>query len=75
MAIGIDKEMRARAKRDDKYLFQVSLDSKYLSEETKAKFRGKAPTQFKFDIAGPLAPKQAVELWQLISKWRKADLV
>ena len=44
MAIAIDKTMRERAKSDDKYLFQVSLDPKYLSKATRNKLKGKAPT-------------------------------
>ena len=75
MAVAIDKSMRERAQKDDKYLLQISLDSKYLSEATRKKFRGKAPTQFKFDLSGPLGPNEAVELWRLLTKWRKADKV
>lgn len=75
MAIAIDKQMRERAKADDKYLYQISLDPKYLSDKMRKRFRGKAPTGFKFDIAGPLGPKQAVELWELCLKWQKRKLV
>lgn len=75
MAVPIDKEMRERAKRDDKYLFQVSLDPKYLSDETRAKFRGKAPTGFMFAMSGPLGPAEAVVLWKLIKKWQEAEKV
>lgn len=75
MAIAIDKTMRERAKSDDKYLFQVSLDPKYLSEATRKKFRGKAPTTVHFQMSGPLGPVEAVELWKLLRKWQEKELV
>lgn len=65
MATAITKEMRERAKKDDKYLFQVALYPTYLSEEAKAKFRGKAPTQFNFELTGPLSGEDAITLWRL----------
>lgn len=75
MAIAIDKTMRERAKQDDKYLFQVSLDPKFLSEATRKKFRGKAPTTVKFSMTGPLGPTEATELWKLLRKWQDRELV
>lgn len=75
MAVAYDKTMRERAKQDGKYLFQVSLNCKYLSPETREKFRGKAPTTVDFSIAGPLGPEEATQLWKLVQKWIKAQKV
>ena len=75
MAIAYDKIMRERAKRDGKYLFQVSLNCKYLDAETRQKLKGKAPTTVDFSIAGPLGPEEATQLWKLIQKWIKAEKV
>jgi hypothetical protein len=75
MAVAIDKAMRERAKQDDKYLFQVSLDPKYLSAATKKRFRGKAPTTVHVSMSGPLGPKEAAELWRLLRKWQERELV
>lgn len=75
MAVAIGKEMRQRAKQDDKYLFQVSIDPRQLSAETKAKFRGKAPTGFYWAMSGPMPPECAVQLWKLFLKWQTAKLI
>lgn len=75
MAIAIDKTMRERAKQDGKYLFQVSLDPKYVSEATRDKFKGEVPTTVKVDISGPLGPVEAAELWKLLRKWQERELV
>jgi hypothetical protein len=75
MGIAYDKTMRERAKQEGKYLFQVSLNCKYLSDETREKFKGKAPTTVDFAIAGPLGPEEATQLWRLVKKWLKAKKV
>ena len=75
MAIAIDKEMREHAKKNGKYLFQVMLDSKYLSDEARKKLKGRAPILFRYEQSGPLPHRCAVELWRLLTKWKKADLV
>lgn len=75
MAIAYDKTMRERAKQDGKYLFQVSLNCKYISAETREKYKGKVPTVVDFSIAGPLGPEEATQLWKLVQKWLKADKV
>lgn len=71
MATAITKDMRERAKKDDKYLFQVAIYPTHLSDESKAKFRGKAPTQFNFELTGPLGGEEATALWRMCQRWLK----
>lgn len=75
MAVAIDKQMRERAKQDSKYLFQIALIPKFLNDETKKKFRGKAPTGFIWEMSGPMPPECAAQLWKLFDKWIKAKLI
>lgn len=75
MAIAIDRQMRERAKRDSEYLFQVYLSPKFLDNETKKKFRGKAPTEFIWEMSGPMPPECAMQLWKLFHKWIDAKLI
>jgi hypothetical protein len=72
MAIPIDKEMRARAKKDDKVLMQLTLDTRSLSPEMKKKFKGKLFMGV-FQISGPTTPKAARELWLWYLRWTKRD--
>lgn len=69
MATAITNDMRERARKDDKYLVQVALYPKHLSDAAKAKFRGKAPTQFSFELTGPLGGEEAAALWRMCRRW------
>lgn len=75
MATAITNDMRERAKKDDKYLVQVALYPQHLSDAAKAKFRGKAPTQFSFELTGPLGGEEAVVLWRTCQRWLKQHKV
>ena len=62
MAIPIDKEMRDRAKKDNKVLIQVCIDARHLPEHRRAELRKKL-FGGKFSVSGPLSDRTARELW------------
>lgn len=71
MAIPYTKEMREVAKSEDKFLVQVSIDGKHLSDEAAAKYNKKFMGQARFQITGPMSFEQAFELWQWHTRWQK----
>lgn len=74
MAISIDKEMKARAKADDKVLMQLTLDTRQLSPEMRKKFEKKL-FMGRFQLAGPTPPEAARELWLWYLRWAKRQQV
>lgn len=73
MAIAYTKDMRERAKAEDKFLIQVSIDGKYLSDEANEKFRKKFMGRGRFQITGPVSYEQAFDLWRWHTKWQKKN--
>jgi len=73
MAIAYTKDMRERAKAEDKYLVQISIDGKYLSDESNEKYRKKFMGRGRFQITGPMGYQQAKELWDWHYKWQKKN--
>lgn len=73
MAIPYTKEMRERAKAEDKFLVQVSIDGKHLSEEAAKRYNKKFMVQARFQITGPMSYEQAFELWRWHTKWQKKN--
>lgn len=73
MAIAYTKEMRERAKAEDKFIIQVSIDGKYLSDAANEKFRKKFMGRGRFQITGPVEYQQAKELWDWHRKWQKKN--
>lgn len=73
MAIAYTKDVIQRAKADDKYVVQVSIDGKYLSaasaEEHQKTFMG----HVRFQLTGPMEYQQAKELWDWHLKWQKKN--
>jgi len=67
MAIAILKDQRERAKAEGKFLFQVSLDARYVPQELKEKFKGKV-FMGKWEMTGPMSAEDAVKVWRLFQK-------
>lgn len=73
MAIPYTKEMRERAKAEEKFLVQVSIDGMHLSEEASERFRKKFMGRHRFQITGPVSYEQAFDLWRWHTKWQKKN--
>ena len=74
MAIPYDREMRERAKSEgDKFLVQVSIDGKYLSDKMAEQFQKTFIGHARFQTTGPMSYRQAFELWQWYRKWQKKN--
>lgn len=72
MAIPYDKKMRESAKADgDKFLVQVSISGKYLSDELAAKYQKTFMGHARFETTGPMGYEQAKELWNWYMRWQK----
>jgi hypothetical protein len=70
MAIPYSKEMRERAKAEDKFLVQVSIDGKYLRDESAARLQKKFMGHARFQITGPMSHEQAIDLWRWHRRWQ-----
>lgn len=73
MAIPYNKDMRERAKAEDKFLVQVSIDGRHLSDEAATRYSKKFMGQVRFQITGPMSFEQAFELWRWHTKWQKKN--
>lgn len=73
MAIAYTKDIIERAKADDKYIVQVSIDGKYLRKESAEKYQKTFMGHARFQITGPMEYQQAKELWDWHRKWQKKN--
>ena len=73
MAIPYTKEMRERAAAEDKFLIQISIDGKYLSDESDERLRKKFMGRGRFQITWPMSHEQAIDLWKWHRRWQKKN--
>ena len=70
MAIPYDKKMKEIARDEDKYLIQISIDGKYLSDETATQYQNKLMGHARFQHTGPATYEEAKALWGWYKKYK-----
>lgn len=73
MAIAYTKDIRERAKAEDKFVVQISIDGKYLSDDSAARLQKTFMGHARFQLTGPMSHEQAYSLWKWHRRWQKKN--